>query len=94
MRGYWVRVTDPFEQIKEVLERFDLSGNIQPFTRCLKCNILLTAVEKLKISDQLEPRTKNYYHDFLVCSGCHRIYWRGSHYQKMKAFIRRLIHVE
>ena len=42
VRGYWVRVTDPFEQIKEVLERFDLSGNIQPFTRCLKCNILLS----------------------------------------------------
>jgi len=34
-RGYWVRATQPMQQIKEILKRFDLHPTLAPFKRCL-----------------------------------------------------------
>ena len=90
-RGYWVRATDPFEQVKEILQRFDLTSHIQTFTRCLECNDHLIEADKETLLDRLDPKTKTYYHHFVTCPRCHRIYWQGSHYQEMKAFIDRLM---
>jgi hypothetical protein len=36
--GYWVRHTNPELQLAEVLERFDLAGQMAPFDRCLRCS--------------------------------------------------------
>ncbi|MFB3776445.1 MAG: Mut7-C RNAse domain-containing protein [Bryobacteraceae bacterium] len=39
--GHFVRETSARLQLAEVVSRFDLSGSIKPFTRCMKCNRLL-----------------------------------------------------
>jgi uncharacterized protein with PIN domain len=44
-------------------------------------------VDKAEILDQLELKTKRYFNDFRRCEGCGQIYWRGSHYDRMQAFI-------
>jgi len=36
--GYYVRETNPQQQVVEVLRRFDLFGSVAPFQRCLRCN--------------------------------------------------------
>ena len=87
--GYCPRSHDPDEQILEVLRRFDLAGLIAPYTRCLQCNGLLVQVNKAQVIDQLEPLTKIYYEDFRRCPDCGRIYWRGSHFEKLQARIER-----
>ncbi|BAZ50885.1 hypothetical protein NIES4103_35080 [Nostoc sp. NIES-4103] len=35
--GYYVRNTNPQQQIVEVLQRFDLFNAVSPFQRCLRC---------------------------------------------------------
>lgn len=87
--GYWLRSTDPEEQIQEVLHRFDLYSRIRPFYRCIHCNGLIEPVAKAKVESQLQPRTKKYHDEFFRCTGCGRIYWKGSHYLKMIARIDR-----
>lgn len=89
--GYWVRSQAPSEQIKEVLIRFDLKNLINPFTRCMECNGVLTPVTKEKISEIILPKTRQYFEDFKKCPDCHRIYWEGSHFQRMKIHIDKLI---
>lgn len=81
--GYWVRATDPAEQLTEVVDRLDLRRRIEPFHRCLHCNGPLAPVDKEAIIDQLEPLTRKYYDEFYQCRDCARIYWRGSHYEHM-----------
>jgi len=76
-RGYYVRATDPREQLVEVLQRFDLSGAIRPFSRCVQCNSLLQLTAKDLISGRLPPKTAQYYQEFHVCPRCDRIYWKG-----------------
>ena len=86
--GYCLRATDSKQQLVEVLRRFDLLDSIEPFRRCLRCNGLLEPVEKEAILDRLHPRTQQYYQVFQICRTCDRIYWKGSHVQRME----RLIH--
>lgn len=90
-RGYLVRAAPPREQLVEVLRRFILSGSVGPFRRCLKCNSLLQVVPKDLISHRLPPETKKRYDEFHICPGCNRLYWKGSHYQRMAGLIERMI---
>ena len=89
--GYWIRSLDPKVQIVEVLQRYDLFKKIHPFNRCLRCNNQLEAVEKEDIIDRLEPLTRRYYNEFRICTNCNQIYWKGSHYKRMKEFLDRII---
>lgn len=88
--GYWIRSTRPAEQIQEVINRFDLRRSMQPFTLCMECNGILDDVPKKEIVDHLPPKTRKYYSEFKKCQGCDRIYWEGSHYEKMKKQIERI----
>lgn len=88
--GYFVRSRQPQTQLLEVLTRFDLFNNLQPFTRCMDCNGLIQAVEKQAIEDQLPPDAKKYYNEFFQCGQCSKIYWKGSHYKKMKRMVERV----
>jgi uncharacterized protein with PIN domain len=85
--GYWLRSTDPDQQIYEMLRRFDLFSIVKPFNRCLECNGLIKPVEKDEILDQLEPKTIQYFDEFYQCLDCKRIYWKGSHYEHMSKFL-------
>ncbi len=81
--GYWVRSTDPIEQAREVLRRFDLAAQVAPFRRCLVCNGLIEPVDKADVLAQLPPATAMYYDEFYKCADCGKVYWRGAHYARM-----------
>jgi uncharacterized protein len=88
--GVYVRSDDPEEQTLEVIRRLDLSEQLAPFTRCLRCNGELVAVRKEEVIDRLEPLTRRYYTDFSRCADCDRIYWPGSHHARMRRLVERL----
>jgi uncharacterized protein with PIN domain len=88
--GYWLRNQDPEWQLQEVLNRFGLFSLIHPFQRCLRCNGLMISVQKIDIQEQLEPLTKKYYDQFYQCTDCEQIYWKGSHYGKLKQWIEKI----
>jgi hypothetical protein len=82
-RGHWLRATDPREQIVEVLCAFDLAGSLRPFTRCMRCNTVLRSVAKADVAARVPPRVRAQFDAFAQCPGCARLYWRGSHYDRM-----------
>ena len=55
------------------------------------CNSLLQPVEKAAIIHRLRPKTRQYYNEFRRCPDCDRIYWPGSHFQRMEQFIERVL---
>ncbi len=85
---YLIKSEYPKEQIKEVIFNFDLYKKIKPFTRCLLCNGLIKKVSKQSIIDKLEPKTRNSFDDFYQCAFCKKVYWKGSHYERMMNFIK------
>lgn len=85
--GYWLRSQDPKEQTLEVIRYFALVDKIIPFTRCRVCNGQILEVEKHQIVNQIPPLTNMQFEEFFQCQGCHKIYWKGSHYEKMEKYI-------
>lgn len=81
--GYFVRETDPHRQFVEVLRQFG-PVHLQPFSRCLRCNALLRPAPKSTVDAALLPRTRQHYDDFEMCCGCGRVYWKGSHWKRLK----------
>ncbi len=81
-RGYWVRSTNPQQQLMEVVRRFDLLDRMQPFTRCMKCNGSLELVRRDDILDRLPAKVQGK-QDFRLCSGCGALYWEGTHHARM-----------
>ena len=84
IHGYCVRSTNSEEQLREVLDRFDLYSHMRPFYRCMICNCKVRSVEKSEILHRLEPKTILYFDEFYTCTGCNRIYWQGSHHERLK----------
>jgi hypothetical protein len=91
--GYWIRETAARRQVAEVLRRFDLARAIHPFTRCMACNGLLRSVAKEQILDVIPPRIAESQHEFERCFECRRVYWKGSHYERMRQWIDELTSV-
>jgi uncharacterized protein with PIN domain len=89
--GYWLRSTNPEIQAREVVQRFQLTGRIKPFHRCLRCNTALEAIPKAAVVNRLEPLTQRYYHEFYVCPSCDRLFWKGSHHEHMQGLIGRIV---
>ena len=93
--GYCPRSSDGEAQTREVLHRFgfgDAADGLVPFTRCLRCNSGLVAVDKTEVLTTLahEPLTLRYYDEFRRCKGCNRLYWPGTHTEKLAALAVRL----
>jgi uncharacterized protein with PIN domain len=94
--GYCPRSDDAEEQTREVLQRFFLgSGELRPFSRCLRCNHLLQPVSKAEVLAPLaaEPLTLRNYEAFQRCAGCGRIFWAGTHFDKLMARVARISHL-
>lgn len=88
--GCCLRSLEPEAQVVEVLRRFALFEKIAPFRRCLRCNHPLQPVTKQAVLSRLEPLTRLYYDEFHLCPACDRIYWKGSHYERMLRLIERI----
>ena len=82
--GQLLRSVDHKEQLLEVEERFKVSAAAQPMSRCLVCNEILQPVEKKSIEHRLKPLTRKYYHLFRECFSCRKLYWQGSHHDRMR----------
>ncbi|MCD6526341.1 MAG: Mut7-C ubiquitin/RNAse domain-containing protein [Desulfuromonas sp.] len=88
--GYWLRSTQPREQLSEVVARYRLQPLIRPFSRCPWCNGRIEPVAKAQISQRLPERTRRYYQHFSQCNQCRKIYWQGSHWASIQHLIEQL----
>lgn len=89
--GAFVRATDPDAQIREVLQRYPLDDALDPLTRCIRCNHRIAPVPKGTVADEVPPRTLRDFDRFFQCTGCAHVYWKGSHYERMQAFVADLL---
>ncbi|MCL7488808.1 MAG: Mut7-C ubiquitin/RNAse domain-containing protein [Desulfobulbaceae bacterium] len=85
--GRYIRSAVPVDQLREVIELLGLAGQLDPFSRCLECNFRLQSVAKEEILHRLEPLTRKYYTSFSRCAKCDKIYWPGSHTEKMRRLL-------
>lgn len=86
-----MRTTLPKHQLREVIQRFDLAGLIKPFQRCMACNQMLEVIPKAEVQGRVPPEAFLLFDEFVACQGCDRIYWKGTHYERMQTFIKEIL---
>ena len=89
--GYFVREIVPELQAREVLRRFDLKRAARPFTRCLQCNGQLRNAPVEEIADRVPPGVVRDFDTFSICPDCGRVYWAGSHYDRLRGIVDHLL---
>ena len=75
------------DQLKEVLK--DAKINKKLFlTRCLICNNPLAEIKKESVKGKVPKKVFENNQEFYYCNKCNKIYWKGTHYDKMKKDIK------
>jgi len=96
MHGQPVRARPEFARLPLIMVtatfRFDTALNdflprARPFSLCLHCNLPLRAVDKAGIIERLPESVRVRHDSCTTCDGCARLYWKGSHYQRMAALL-------
>ncbi len=95
-RGLYVRNTDPEKQIIEMLDRLDLWEACHPFTRCIACNGSIETVnagspEYHNIEKKIPSGVLQWCREFYQCRNCGRVYWKGSHYDRLMKRVDRIM---
>jgi len=83
----FVHATDPMAQVPEVLHRFGAPEAVAPFTRCMACNGVLKPAAREAVEERIQPDTRLYYREFWECPDCRRVFWEGSHVNRMRAWV-------
>jgi hypothetical protein len=79
-----LREENPWLQFREVIECFGLDPFALLFTRCTLCNGKLQAVDKEDVREAIPPRTYAAVDRYFQCAGCGKIYWEGSHTERIR----------
>jgi uncharacterized protein len=85
--GYGPRSHDPELQALEVIRRYELSGRLAPFTRCVPCNGRLERVPRDQVADLVPPRSFQAFDQFARCIHCGQVFWPGSHLDATAGFV-------
>jgi uncharacterized protein len=88
--GAFVRATDPLAQLEEIIYRFDLFVFEMGAFRCPQCNGVVQMVDTAAVAHLLPGDTRQHYDSFTQCTDCAKVYWRGSHYQKVERMIAQI----
>jgi uncharacterized protein len=53
-------------------------------SRCMGCGGVLQRVDKEAVRDQIPARTYQWLEEFWRCSACGKLFWQGTHYERIR----------
>ena len=77
-----IKTTDIDEQISIVLADVKIDKT-KVLSRCILCNTEVEEIKKKVVKGKVPERVFNNNNKFWYCKNCNKIYWKGSHYEKM-----------
>jgi uncharacterized protein with PIN domain len=77
-------------QLDQVLADLELEPN-RSFSRCPVCNTLLAEIDYETARARVPAYVARTHKTFKLCPTCQRIYWRGSHWQRMDDQLARML---
>lgn len=79
------------EQLVEVLQRFRLAADIRLLSRCADCNRALRPADREAVAGRVPAGVWTRCDAFSECPGCGRVYWEGSHTERIRRFVDGLL---
>jgi uncharacterized protein with PIN domain len=72
------------DQLRQILDTFTIASAPAPLTRCSRCNEPLKSSSRPDVKDHVPQYVYERYDEFLRCTKCGRIYWKGTHVRNMR----------
>lgn len=86
---------DPKDQVREVIKALRLQPNEKYFfTRCKLCNTMLKRVPLEEVVNQVPDHVLEKHNRFAKCHTCKRVYWPGTHYERIQNTLHTLVNKE
>ncbi len=84
LKAILIQSDQPEMQMQQVVGSLHLDCRFKPFSVCLECNQPLVEKTKEQVKDLVPTYVFKTQNQFMECTSCHRIYWRGKHWQRMR----------
>jgi uncharacterized protein with PIN domain len=88
VRALLIESEDLDGQIGQVLADLDLQPD-QSFSRCPICNEPLLPLDREAARARVPAYVARTQQTFKICPACQRVYWRGTHWQRMEERLAR-----
>jgi len=83
LKAILIHSDKPELQMRQVINDLNLDCQFRPFALCLECNQPLLERSKQQVEGRVPPYVFQTQSQYMECPICHRIYWRGTHWQAM-----------
>jgi uncharacterized protein with PIN domain len=83
LKAILITSDEPEQQMRQVIRTLGLDCQFRPFAICLECNQPLVERSKQQVKELVPPYVFQTQSQYMQCPACHRIYWRGTHWQAM-----------
>ena len=83
LKAVLINSEEPERQMQQLMDTLDLERQFRPFTLCLECNQPLVERSREEVKDRVPPYVYKTQSQYMECPACHRIYWRGTHWERM-----------
>ena len=90
IRCLFIRSDHLVEQLKQVIEELNLEVGEGVGTRCMQCNVPLEEVERSEVQGLVPDFVFRAHQEFYRCPACLKIFWPGSHLQRMEEVLKNL----
>jgi len=91
LKAILIEDDNPRAQLRQIVNALDLDYQFRPFSRCLECNQNLVERDKDEVRDLVPPYVFKTQRQYMECPLCHRIYWRGTHWEAMSRELEELM---
>lgn len=89
VRMFRITEDDIEKQLAQVVKGLDLDiEEDKTFLRCVDCNEPLVDIKKNKVKDRVPPYVFKTQKEFKMCPSCNKIFWKGTHWQLVKEFLK------
>ncbi len=86
----FLQTEDVKSQVSQVVRELGLDWRGARFSRCIECNSPLEARDREAVRPLIPPYVYRTQREFAQCPGCGRIYWQGTHWQRMRGELEAL----
>ena len=89
---YLLRGRNDAQRVSEIVEASKAAGDQLRVgaSLCSVCGGELESVQKEQMTDLVPQQVLSRHRLFFRCSACGKVYWRGSHWKKLRSLARRL----
>lgn len=79
------------DQVRQVVRAFAIDPFVGFLARCLECNEPLRDLDGKSAEERVPPYVFATQERFQVCPACSRIYWGGTHRERMRAELQEIL---